>query len=158
MTKVQLQTDKGDINIQLFDDDAPMTVASFLFLVKKGFYNGLTFHRCIDNFMIQGGDPLGSGRGGPKSIGIKSFPYKGKDISYPFPDETDNGHKFDKPGILAMANAGPDTNGSQFFITHTPTPHLNGKHTIFGEVVGQSDQEVVNSVSEGTKIKKVEIL
>ncbi|SRR6056297_1375883 len=158
MTKVQIQTPKGNINLRLFDEDAPMTVASFLYLVNKGFYNGLTFHRVIENFMIQGGCPLGSGRGSPKSVGIDSFEYKGKKVSYPFKDEFPNGHLFDKAGILAMANAGPNTNGSQFFITHTQTPHLNNKHTIFGEVIGPEDQEVVNQVSNGTKINKIVVL
>jgi peptidyl-prolyl cis-trans isomerase B (cyclophilin B) len=159
MTKVVLKTEKGDINLQLFDDEAPMTVASFLYLANQGFYEGVKFHRVIDDFMIQGGDPTGTGRGGPKNEGINSFPYKGEQISYPFPDEFDNSDRtFDKPGILAMANAGPDTNGSQFFITHVPTPHLNNKHTIFGEVMNDEDQQVVDSIEQGDKIKEVKIL
>lgn len=155
MTKVQIQTNKGNINLQLFDEDAPMTVASFLYLIEKGFYDGLTFHRVIPDFMIQGGCPLGNGTGGPRSKGIGSFDYKGEKISYPFKDEFHNGHLFDKSGILAMANAGSNTNGSQFFITHVPTPHLNNKHTIFGEVASGEDQVVVNSIEKGDKIQKI---
>ncbi|MHA1309734.1 MAG: peptidylprolyl isomerase [Candidatus Helarchaeota archaeon] len=158
MTKVQIQTSKGNINLKLFDNDAPLTVASFLFLIKNGFYDGLTFHRVIKNFMIQGGCPLGTGTGGPLSKGIKEFPYKGKMVKYPFKDEFHNGHLFDKPGILAMANAGPNTNGSQFFITHVVTDWLNNKHTIFGEVVGPEDQSIVNAIEKGDKINKIIVL
>ena len=150
-------TDKGDINLNLFDGDAPMTVTSFLFLIKEGYYNGLIFHRVIDNFMIQGGCPMGSGTGGPKNKGINSFPYQGQQISYPFTDEIQNGHVFDKPGILAMANAGPNTNGSQFFITHVPTDWLDNKHTIFGEVASDADQVIVNSIQQGDQIKEIKI-
>ena len=145
MNKITIVTNKGDINLNLFDD-APMTVASFLHLIKQGFYNGIIFHRVIDNFMIQVGCPLGRGTGGPKNKGINSFPYQGQQINYPFKDEFQSGRGFDKPGILAMANAGPSTNGSQLFITHVPTPHLNGRHTIFGTVVDSSDQKVVKHV------------
>lgn len=151
-------TEKGDVNLQLFDEDAPKTVANFLYLCKQGFYDGVTFHRVIDDFMIQGGDPTGTGRGGPRQKGITSFPYEGKQISYPFEDEFQSGKKFDRPGILAMANAGPNTNGSQFFITHVPTPHLNNRHTIFGEVMGPNDQKVVDSIEQGDKILEVKIL
>lgn len=158
MTKVQLQTTKGNINLNLFDEDAPMTVASFLYLIGEGFYDGLTFHRVISDFMIQGGDPLGNGTGGPKAANVNSFPYKGKQVSYPYKDEFNNGHLFDKPGILAMANAGPNTNGSQFFITHVKTPHLNNRHTIFGEVVSSEDQAVVDAIAKGDKINKAVIL
>ncbi|MFO7795577.1 MAG: peptidylprolyl isomerase [Promethearchaeia archaeon] len=158
MTKVKIITEKGDINLQLFDEDAPKTVASFLYLIKQGFYDGVTFHRVIDDFMIQGGDPTGTGRGGPNDKGISSFSYKGEQVSYPFEDEFQSGRKFEKPGILAMANAGPNTNGSQFFITHVPTPWLTGKHTIFGEIVTKKDQEVVNSIEQGDKIKEIKIL
>ena len=158
MTIVKLVTTQGNINITLFDEDAPLTISSFLFLAKRGFYNGITFHRVIDNFMIQGGDPLGNGTGSPSAVGVKSFPFQGKEISYPFADEFQSGKVFNKAGILAMANAGPGTNGSQFFITHVPTPHLNNKHTIFGEVVSTEDQNIVNKIEKGDKIKIIEIL
>jgi peptidyl-prolyl cis-trans isomerase B (cyclophilin B) len=158
MTEIKMVTEKGDINIQLFDENAPKTIASFLYLAKQGFYNGITFHRVIDDFMIQGGDPTGTGRGGPRNEGIESFPYQGEQISYPFEDEFQGGKKFDKPGILAMANAGPNTNGSQFFITHVPTPWLNDKHTIFGEIKSQKDQDIVDSIQQGDKIKEIQIL
>jgi peptidyl-prolyl cis-trans isomerase B (cyclophilin B) len=159
MTKIEMKTNKGSINLVLFDEDAPMTVASFLFLIKQGYYNGLTFHRVIDNFMIQGGCPTGTGYHGPTKKGIDSFPFQGKNVSYPFADEFQSGRKFDKPGLLAMANAGKNTNGSQFFITHVPTPHLNNNHTIFGEVVDPSvDQRVVDSITQGDIIKEIKIL
>ena len=158
MTIVKVVTTQGNINITLFDEDAPLTISSFLFLAKRGFYNGITFHRVIDNFMIQGGDPLGNGTGSPSAVGVKSFPFQGKEISYPFADEFQSGKVFNKAGILAMANAGPGTNGSQFFITHVPTPHLNNKHTIFGEVVSSADQVVVDAIRKGDKIKKIEII
>jgi len=158
MTNVKMVTTKGDINLTMFDNEAPLTVSSFLFLAKKGYYDGIVFHRVIENFMIQGGDPLGNGTGGPKSVSVNSFPYQGKDISYPFADEFQSGKVFNKPGILAMANAGPRTNGSQFFITHVPTPHLNNKHTIFGEVLGPADQNVVDAIRKGDKIKTIEIM
>ena len=151
-------TNKGDINLELFEKDAPLTVASFLFLANQGYFNGIVFHRVIPNFMIQGGDPLGKGSGGPKNKNISSFPYQGKQISYPFEDEFRSRRKFDKPGILAMANAGANTNGSQFFITHVPTPHLNNKHTIFGSVVDpKADQEVVDAIIQGDVIKEIKI-
>jgi len=158
MTDVQIQTSKGNINLHLFDEDAPITVASFLFLIKNGFYNGLKFHRVIKDFMIQGGCPIGNGTGGPRDKGIYEFPYKGEKIKYPFKDEFYNGHLFDKPGILAMANAGPNTNGSQFFITHVVTEWLNNKHTIFGEVMSPEDQKVVDSIEQGDIIEKIIIL
>ncbi len=158
MTIVKMITTKGDINITLFDEGAPLTVSSFLFLVNKGFYNGIKFHRVIPNFMIQGGDPFGNGTGGPGAVGVKSFPFQGKDVSYPYADEFQSGKVFIKAGILAMANAGPGTNGSQFFITHVPTPHLNNKHTIFGEVVSSADQNVVNKIAQGDKITAIEIV
>ena len=158
MTNIEIVTNKGKININLFDQDAPMTVASFLYLVREGFYNGLIFHRVMNNFMIQGGCPLGKGFGGPKDKGISSFPYGGQNIKYPFNDEFMSGREFDKPGILAMANAGPNTNGSQFFITHIDTDWLNDKHTIFGEVQGKADQSVVNSIRQGDKIIEINVL
>mgnify|MGYP003461472782 FL=1 len=118
--KAHMETDKGTMVIELFADKTPMTVNNFVFLSREGFYDGVIFHRVIGNFMAQGGDPTGTGRGGP---------------GYKFGDEFDASLKHDKRGILSMANAGPATNGSQFFITHGPTPHLNGKHTVFGQVV-----------------------
>lgn len=133
--KITMQTDKGDIHLTLFPDDAPVTVASFLNLISKGFYDGLTFHRVIPNFMIQGGCPEGTGRGGP---------------GYKFECEHKPHRRHDKPGILSMANAGPNTNGSQFFITHLPTPHLDGKHTVFGEVT--EGQDVVDAIVAGDRI------
>jgi peptidyl-prolyl cis-trans isomerase B (cyclophilin B) len=139
--RVVLKTNKGDIEGTLFASKTPMTVANFLNLATKGFYDGLTFHRVIPNFMIQGGDPEGSGRGGP---------------GYRFGDEIHPALKHTKPGIFSMANAGPGTNGSQFFITHVETPWLDGKHTVFGEVT--KGQDVVNRISRGDKIEKIEIL
>jgi cyclophilin family peptidyl-prolyl cis-trans isomerase len=114
-----LKTEKGDIRIKLFADKAPKTVNNFVFLAREGFYNGTTFHRVIPDFMVQGGDPTGTGRGGP---------------GYQFADEFDPSLKHDGPGVLSMANAGPDTNGSQFFITYVATPWLDGKHAVFGKV------------------------
>jgi cyclophilin family peptidyl-prolyl cis-trans isomerase len=118
--KARMETDKGTLVIELFADKTPVTVNNFVFLAREGYYDGVIFHRVIDNFMVQGGDPTGTGRGGP---------------GYKFGDEFNSSLKHDKQGILSMANAGPGTNGSQFFITHGPTPHLNGKHTVFGQVV-----------------------
>lgn len=118
------KTEKGDITIDLFADKAPKTVNNLVFLAREGFYDNTTFHRVIGGFMAQGGDPEGSGRGGP---------------GYRFEDEFDSSLTFDKEGILAMANAGPGTNGSQFFITYGPTPHLNNRHTIYGQVVEGMD-------------------
>ena len=116
-----LHTEKGDIVLELFADKTPITVNNFVFLSREGFYDGVIFHRVIENFMVQGGDPTGTGRGGP---------------GYTFKDEFDPTLKHNKPGILSMANAGPGTNGSQFFITHVPTPWLDGKHSVFGQVTG----------------------
>ncbi|MFX1323854.1 MAG: peptidylprolyl isomerase [Promethearchaeota archaeon] len=157
MTKIVMVTNNGEINLNLFDDEAPMTVASFLFLIKQGYYDGLKFHRVISDFMIQGGCPTGTGYHGPTQKGIMSFPFRGSDVSYPFGDEFQPGRKFNKPGLLAMANAGSNTNGSQFFITHVPTPHLNNKHTIFGEVISNEDQKIVNSIVQGDKILEIKI-
>ena len=120
----------GEFVVQLFDDQAPKTVNNFVFLARNGYYNGTTFHRVLDGFMAQGGDPTGTGSGGP---------------GYQFEDEIDPSLTFDRPGLLAMANAGPNTNGSQFFITYDATPHLNGLHTIFGEVVEGMD--VVDAIT-----------
>ena len=146
-----METSKGSIVLELFYDKTPLTVINFAGLSEgtldaakgKPFYDGLTFHRVIEGFMIQGGDPEGTGRGGP---------------GYRFADECLPELTFDKPGYLAMANAGPGTNGSQFFITHVPTDWLNGKHTIFGQVVNAESQAVVNKVAQGDKIVKVTIV
>jgi len=139
--RIVLKTTKGSIDLTLFPAKAPVTVASFLNLSQKGKYDGVVFHRVIADFMIQGGDPTGSGMG---------------DRGYKFEDECVPELRFDKPGYLAMANAGPGTNGSQFFITHVPTPWLNGKHTIFGQVT--KGQDIVNAIKQGDKIESVEIL
>ena len=144
-----LSTDKGDIVIDLFADKVPNTVNNFVFLARQGYYDGTIFHRVIADFMAQGGDPTGTGMGGP---------------GYQFADEFDRSLKHDKPGVLSMANAGPDTNGSQFFITHVPTPWLDLKHSIFGQVVKGMD--VVMSIPPrdpqrpqypGVKILKIDI-
>ena len=140
--KVKFTTNKGEININLLPEKSPVTVASFVNLVKNGYYNGLKFHRVIEDFMAQGGDPTGTGMGGP---------------GYRFEDEVDNGLDFSVPGKLAMANAGPGTNGSQFFIKTVPTEWLNGNHTIFGEVVSDSDLEVVKLLSNNDVMERVEI-
>ena len=132
-------TSRGPIKIELYPDKAPLTVANFVNLAKRGFYDGLNFHRVIADFMIQGGCPEGSGRGGP---------------GYRFEDETTNGVRHER-GVLSMANAGPNTNGSQFFITHVPTPWLDGKHTVFGKVTEGLD--VVDAVKQGDLITKVTI-
>ena len=138
--KVKIITAKGDVNINLLPDKSPVTVANFVNLAKKGYYDGLKFHRVIDNFMAQGGDPTGTGAGGP---------------GYRLEDEVNNGLNFSKAGKLAMANAGPATNGSQFFITTVPTEWLNGNHTIFGEVVSEADLDVVKKWSNGDVMTKV---
>jgi peptidyl-prolyl cis-trans isomerase B (cyclophilin B) len=132
-------TDRGQIKLELYPDKAPLTVANFVNLARRGFYDGLNFHRVIADFMIQGGCPEGSGRGGP---------------GYRFEDETGNGVRHER-GVLSMANAGPNTNGSQFFITHVATPWLDGKHTVFGKVVEGLD--VVDAVRQGDAIKSVRI-
>ena len=118
--KASMETDKGTMVIELFADKTPKTVNNFVFLSREGYYDGVIFHRVIDNFMVQGGDPTGSGMGGP---------------GYKFGDEFDPSLKHDKRGVLSMANAGPGTNGSQFFITHVATPWLDGKHSVFGQIV-----------------------
>ena len=135
-----IKTDKGDIKLELFADKAPMTVANFVNLAGRGFYNGVKFHRVIASFMIQGGDPAGTGSGGP---------------GYKFGDEFDRSLKHDSPGTLSMANSGPGTNGSQFFITHVKTPHLNNKHTVFGKVT--SGQDVVDAIQTGDRMNEVVI-
>ena len=138
----KIKTSKGDINLRLLPEVAPMTVTNFVHLSRRGYYDGLKFHRVIADFMIQGGNPTGTGAGGP---------------GYQFGDEFKQKVVFDVPGKLAMANAGPGTNGSQFFITHVPTDWLNYKHTIFGEVVAPEDQEIVNKVQQGDIIETIEI-
>ena len=139
----RFSTNRGNFDIQLFAKEAPVTVNNFVFLAQDGFYDGLTFHRVIADFMIQGGDPRGDGRGGP---------------GYQWDDEPSALRlKHDGPGILSMANAGANTNGSQFFITHLATPHLNGKHAVFGRVMGDG-QKVVNAIRQGDKINSVTIV
>ena len=139
--RIIIHTTRGDIEGTLFASKVPMTAANFLNLAQRGYYNGVKFHRVIKDFMIQGGDPTGTGSGGP---------------GYQFADEIHPDLKHSKPGLFSMANAGPRTNGSQFFITHVPTPHLNGKHAVFGEVtVGQA---VVDAIVQGDEMKSIEIL
>ena len=142
-------TEKGDIVVELFADKVPGTVNNFVFLAREGFYDGTTFHRVIPDFMAQAGDPTGTGRGGP---------------GYRFEDEFHPSLRHDKPGILSMANAGPNTNGSQFFITHVPTPHLDGRHAVFGQVASGMDvlmsigpRDPQSAAGEGDKIHKIEI-
>ncbi len=137
-----METDKGTIRLDLFADKTPMTVANFVNLAQRGFYDGLGFHRVIADFMIQGGCPQGTGTGGP---------------GYRFGDEFVPELRHDAPGKFSMANAGPGTNGSQFFITHVPTPWLDDAHTIFGAVQGDADQAVVNDIAQGDKIISVTI-
>jgi peptidyl-prolyl cis-trans isomerase B (cyclophilin B) len=138
--KATLDTSKGSIELTLYPEYAPKTVNNFVFLARDGFYDGLTFHRVISNFMIQGGDPTGNGTGGP---------------GYRFEDETRGNPLTHETGVISMANAGPNTNGSQFFITHSPQPHLNGKHTVFGKVT--KGIEVVNAIRQGDVMQKVTI-
>ena len=140
--KAIIKTSKGDINLNLYNDKAKLTVSNFVNLSKRGFYNKLTFHRVIDDFMIQGGCPIGTGTGDP---------------GYKFKDEFHADLKHDKSGILSMANSGPNTNGSQFFITHVATPWLDKKHTIFGEVSDGESQDVVNGVKQNDLIETIEI-
>jgi peptidyl-prolyl cis-trans isomerase B (cyclophilin B) len=139
---VVLKTSKGDIKLRLFADKTPVTVANFVNLAKRGYYDGLAFHRVIPEFMIQGGCPHGTGTGGP---------------GYRFEDECTPALKHDAPGKLSMANAGPGTNGSQFFITHVATPWLDGRHTVFGEVLDSGDQAVVDAIAVGDTIVSVEL-
>lgn len=136
----QLVTSKGTIRLKLFPNEAPLTVLNFVNLARRGFYDGLKFHRVIDNFMIQGGDPNGTGTGGP---------------GYQFRDEFHSKLRHDAPGTVSMANAGPDSNGSQFFITHTATAWLDRKHSIFGKVA--EGQEIVDATRQGDMIKTVQI-
>ena len=138
--KGSIETEKGTIQLELYAQHAPKTVNNFIFLAREGFYDGVAFHRVIADFVIQGGDPTGSGRGGP---------------GYTFADETRGNPLKHETGSLSMANAGPDTNGSQFFIAHAPQPHLDGKHTVFGKVVG--GQDVVNAIRQGDRMLRVVI-
>ena len=143
MKTATIATDKGDIVLELFEEQAPKTVGNFVELAGKGYYDGLTFHRVIDDFMIQGGCPKGDGTGGP---------------GYEFDDEKSALElKHSGPGTLSMANAGPNTNGSQFFITHVPCPWLDGKHAVFGRAVDPASQDVVNAIRQGDVMRSVKI-
>ena len=133
-----LETSQGTIVLELYPEHAPKTVNNFVFLANEGFYDGTRFHRVIDGFVIQGGDPTGTGRGGP---------------GYRFEDETSGNPLKHESKVISMANAGPNTNGSQFFITHGPQPHLDGKHTVFGKVI--EGEDVVHAVNQGDELKKV---
>ncbi len=139
--KAIIKTIRGDIYLDLFQDKAELTVANFVNLSRKGFYNNLTFHRVIEDFMIQGGCPIGTGTGDP---------------GYKFKDEFHQDLKHDQPGMLSMANSGPNTNGSQFFITHVATPWLNKKHSVFGRVSGSDSQKVVDSIRQDDVIEAIE--
>lgn len=138
--KVKIETDKGTINLDLFPEFAPVTVNNFIALANDGFYDGVSFHRVINNFMVQGGDPTGTGMGGP---------------GYNFQDEFSGNPLRHETGSLSMANAGPGTNGSQFFITHAPQPHLDGKHTVFGIVT--TGQDIVDRITQGDVMLKVTV-
>ena len=138
--KATIKTEKGNIVLELFGEKAPLTVANFVNLAERGYYDGIVFHRVIDNFMIQGGDPTATGSGGP---------------GYKFEDEFDPTLKHEGPGILSMANSGPGTNGSQFFVTHVKTGWLDGKHTVFGQVI--EGQNVVDAIKQGDAIKSIVI-
>ena len=138
--RVTVESSQGVIELELYPEHAPKTVNNFVFLAREGFYDGISFHRVIADFMIQGGDPTGSGRGGP---------------GYKFEDEVAGNPLKHETGVISMANAGPNTNGSQFFITHAPQPHLNGKHTVFGKVV--KGKEVVDAIQQGDKMERLEV-
>jgi len=138
--RATIETNKGTILLELYPNYAPKTVNNFVFLARQGFYDGLKFHRVISNFMIQGGDPTGTGTGGP---------------GYKFEDEVRNNPLKHETGVISMANAGANTNGSQFFITHSPQPHLNGRHTVFGKVI--EGQDVVNAIRQGDTMQKITI-
>ncbi|MFN2142593.1 MAG: peptidylprolyl isomerase [Candidatus Promineifilaceae bacterium] len=140
--KATIETDKGKIDLDLFPAYAPKTVNNFVFLSNQGFYDDVLFHRVISNFMIQGGDPTGTGRGGP---------------GYRFEDEVRDNPLTHETGVISMANAGPNTNGSQFFITHSAQPHLNGRHTVFGKVANKESMNVVNAIRQGDRIIGVTI-
>jgi peptidyl-prolyl cis-trans isomerase B (cyclophilin B) len=138
--RATIETGRGTIELDLYPQYAPKTVNNFAFLAGEGFYDSVTFHRVIANFMIQGGDPAGTGRGGP---------------GYQFEDETRGNPLRHETGVISMANAGPNTNGSQFFITHAPQPHLDGKHTVFGKVV--EGQDVIDAIRQGDRMTQVEV-
>lgn len=140
--EAEIETSRGTIRLELFPDEAPVTVSNFANLAARGYYDGLSFHRVIPNFMVQGGCPQGSGTGGP---------------GYRFEDECHAERRHDRPGVLSMANAGPGTNGSQFFITHVETPWLDGRHTVFGVVLAGEDQSVVDAIREGDTIESVRV-
>jgi peptidyl-prolyl cis-trans isomerase B (cyclophilin B) len=142
MKSATIKTNRGDIHLELYDDKVPNTVANFAKLAGDGFYDGLKFHRVISDFMVQTGCPKGTGTGGP---------------GYNFEDEFHKDLKHDGPGVLSMANAGPNTNGSQFFITHVATPWLDGKHSVFGRLVDSDSQKVVNAIRQGDTMEKVTI-
>ena len=143
MLSAEIVTEKGIISVDLFSERTPITVANFVNLASRGFYDNLNFHRVIQNFMIQGGCPSGNGMGGP---------------GYRFADEFLPELRHDAPGKLSMANAGPGTNGSQFFITHVPTPHLDDAHTIFGSVKSEEDQKIVDQIEQGDQIQTIKII
>jgi peptidyl-prolyl cis-trans isomerase B (cyclophilin B) len=156
---ITVKTNKGDIELELYEKEAPITVANFLKLIKEDFYNDIKFHRVIGDFMIQTGDPQTRGEAGTDFV---YDPYNNPDSlpiagtggpGYKFEDEFNNGYVFDKAGILAMANSGPNTNGSQIFITHLATPHLNNKHTIFGQVI--SGMDIVNAIEQADVINEI---
>ena len=140
MLSAEIVTEKGTISVDLFSEQTPITVANFVNLASRGFYDNLNFHRVIQDFMIQGGCPSGNGMGGP---------------GYRFADEFLPELRHDSPGKLSMANAGPGTNGSQFFITHVPTPHLDDAHTIFGAVKSEEDQKIVDQIEQGDQIQTI---
>ena len=143
MLSAEIVTEKGTISVDLFSEQTPITVANFVNLASRGFYDNLNFHRVIQDFMIQGGCPSGNGMGGP---------------GYRFADEFVPELRHDSPGKLSMANAGPGTNGSQFFITHVPTPHLDDAHTIFGAVKSDEDQKIVDQIEQGDQIQTIKIV
>jgi len=143
MLSAEIVTEKGTISVDLFSEQTPITVANFVNLASRGFYDNLNFHRVIQDFMIQGGCPSGNGMGGP---------------GYRFADEFVPELRHDSPGKLSMANAGPGTNGSQFFITHVPTPHLDDAHTIFGSVKSEEDQKIVDQIEQGDQIQTIKIV